>query len=160
MWTKITKVIEGANKAPEIPVIDANELGYTKKEVKNDRGELVVDLVSDLSNYFCQVITVENLTCVSIKIKNKGADNQYYTATFKNDQGLLFDLFFSNHMITQWNVEEVLQVGKKYAITAGVGYHAYSNGYYQLSIGDGPRFNKGELNPQDSMRVNDIREMK
>lgn len=158
--SKFTHVIEGANEEPVIPVIDANDLGYTKKEVKDDKGNIIVDNVSDLSNYFCQVVTVENLTCVNVKVKNQGADNQYYTATMKNDKGVLFDVYFGNHLITNWKVNEVLQPGKKYSITAGVGYHAYSNGYYQLSLGDGPRYSKGVLNPLDIIRVNDIKEMK
>jgi hypothetical protein len=104
-------------------------------------------------------VTVENLICESVKLKGTGED-QYYTAVMKNKNGVKFDVYFSNNLISKWKATEVLEVGKTYSITGGVAYYSYANGYYQISVGDSPRYNDGVLNPADILRVEDVKEMK
>ena len=77
-----------------------------------------------------------------------------------NQAGVKFDVYFSNSLITKWKADEVLKVGSVYTITGGIAYYQYANGYYQISVGDAPRYNKGELNKLDTLRVNDIIELK
>ena len=77
-----------------------------------------------------------------------------------NAQGVEFDVYFSNNLITKWDVNEVLQVGKTYAITGGIAYYQYANGYYQIVVGDAPRYNGGVINELDILRANDIIEIK
>ena len=76
-----------------------------------------------------------------------------------NNKGEKFDIYFNKNLITHWNVEEVLQVGRMYSITGGVAYYAYANGYYQIAVGDAPRYNNGVLNKLDLLRVDDIKEI-
>jgi len=116
-------------------------------------------MVSDLADYFCKVITLTNLKCIDVKLKGTG-DDQYYTAVMTNQNGVKFDVYFSNNLITRWNATEVLKVGSVYSITGGIAYYQYANGYYQISVGDAPRFNNGVLNELDTLRVNDIIELK
>ena len=40
------------------------------------------------------------------------------------------------------------------------GAYGQANGYYQISVGDAPRYNNGVLNELDALRVNDIKEIK
>lgn len=157
--SKTTTAKEEDNKAPEIITIDANELGYSMREVKDDQGNIITAMVSDLADYFCKVVTISNLKCESVKIKGTG-DDQYYTAVMTNQAGVKFDVYFSNNLITKWKADEVLKVGSVYTITGGIAYYQYANGYYQISVGDAPRYNKGELNKLDTLRVNDIIELK
>ena len=157
--SKYSSAIKELSAKPEITVLDANELGYSLKEVKDDQGNMITDQVSDLSNYMCQVVTVENLICESVKLKGTGED-QYYTAVMRNKNGVKFDVYFSNNLISKWKATEVLEVGKTYSITGGVAYYSYANGYYQISVGDSPRYNDGVLNPADILRVEDVKEMK
>ena len=147
------------NEVPEIPVLDANTLGWSLRDVKNEQGEVIKAQVSDLADYFCQVVTVENLVCKSVKLKGTGED-EYYTAVMTNAQGVEFDVYFSNNLITKWDVNEVLQVGKTYTITGGIAYYQYANGYYQIVVGDAPRYNGGVMNELDILRANDIIEIK
>jgi hypothetical protein len=77
-----------------------------------------------------------------------------------NNKGDKFDVYFSNNLITKWNAQEVLQEGKTYSITGGIAYYQYANGYYQIVVGDAPRYNNGVLNKLDTLRVNDIVEIK
>lgn len=158
--SKTTTAKEEDNEIPEIKIIDANDLKTEKGYIKNELGELVEANVSGLSEYFCQVITVTNLTCKSVKLKGEG-DSQYYTAVMTNDSGVTFNVYFSNNLISKWNAYEVLQVGKKYSITGGIAYSNYAsdNGYYQIVVGDAPRYNLGVLEELDIQRVNDIKEM-
>lgn len=156
--SKTTTADPADNVAPEIPVLDANELHYSLQEVKNDEGNMIQDQVNGLAPYFCKVVTVENLICESVKLKGTGTD-QYYTAVMTNSSGEKFDIYFNKSLITKWNVDEVLQVGRKYAITGGVAYYSYANGYYQIAVGDAPRYSGGVLNELDILRVNDIREI-
>jgi hypothetical protein len=116
-------------------------------------------MVSDLADYFCKVVTINNLKCESVKVKGTGED-QYYTAVMTNQAGVKFDVYFSNSLITKWNATEVLKVGSVYNITGGIAYYQYANGYYQITVGDAPRYNNGKLNELDSLRVNDIIELK
>ena len=143
----------------ELTVLDANELGYSLREVKDDQGNLVNTMVSDLADYFCKVVTITNLKCESVKVKGTG-DDQYYTAVMTNENGVQFDVYFSNSLITKWKVTQVLKVGSVYSITGGIAYYQYANGYYQISVGDAPRYNNGTLNKLDTLRVNDIIELK
>ncbi len=163
--TQLTGVSKTSTAKPEnrvepvIPVLDANELGYSLRDVKDDQGNPIKDMVSDLADYFCKVVTVENLKCESVKLKGTG-DDEYYTAVMSNSKGDKFDVYFSNNLITKWNVAEVLKVGSYYSITGGVAYYQYANGYYQISVGDGPRYDGGVLNAKDTLRVDDVKEMK
>lgn len=157
--SKTTTAKKEDNKAPEITVIDANDIKYETGTVKDDQGELITAQVSGLSKYFCQVITVTNLTCRKVALKGE-KDSEYYTATMVNDAGVIFDVYFSNNLITKWNAFDVLEVGKKYQITGGIAYYSYANGYYQIVVGDAPRYNNGVLNELDALRVNDVKEMK
>ena len=157
--SKTTTAKEEDNAAPEIMTLDANNLGYSLREVKDDQGNLVNTMVSDLAEYFCKVVTITNLKCESVKVKGTG-DDQYYTAVMTNAAGVKFDVYFSNNLITKWNVNEVLKVGSTYSITGGIAYYQYANGYYQISVGDAPRYNNGQLNKLDTLRVNDIVELK
>lgn len=157
--SKTTTAKPENNVAPEIPVIDANTLGYSLREVKDDQGNLIKTMVSDLADYFCKVVTIKNLKCESVKVKGTGED-QYYTAVMTNQDGVKFDVYFSNSLITKWNATEVLKVGSVYDITGGIAYYQYANGYYQISVGDAPRYNNGVLNKLDTLRVNDIIELK
>ena len=157
--SKTTTAKEEDNVAPEIITIDANDLGYSLREVKDDQGNLVNAMVSDLADYFCKVVTITNLKCESVKVKGTG-DDQYYTAVMTNQAGVKFDVYFSNNLITKWKVEEVLKVGSVYSITGGIAYYQYANGYYQISVGDAPRYNNGTINKLDTLRVNDIVEIK
>lgn len=156
--SKTSNPIKEQYALPEIPVLDANDLGYSLQEVKDEQGNYIETMASDLGNYFCKVVTVENLKCQSVKLKGSGED-QYYTATMTNDAGTQFDVFFNKSLITTWNVTEMLQVGKYYSITGGVAYYQYANGYFQLSVGDAPRYANGELYAEDEVRINDIVEM-
>lgn len=157
--SKTTTAKPENNVTPEIPVIDANTLGYSLREVKDDQGKLITTMVSDLADYFCKVVTVTNLKCESVKIKGTG-DDQYYTAVMTNQAGVKFDVYFSNSLITKWNATEVLKVGSVYSITGGIAHYSYANGYYQISVGDAPRYNNGILNKLDTLRINDVIELK
>lgn len=157
--SKTTTAKPENNVAPEIQVLDANDLGYSLREVKDDQGNLINTMVSDLADYFCKVVTINNLKCESVKVKGTGED-QYYTAVMTNQAGVKFDVYFSNSLITKWNATEVLKVGSVYNITGGIAYYQYANGYYQITVGDAPRYNNGKLNELDSLRVNDIIELK
>ena len=156
--SKTTTADPANNEKPEIPVLDANELHYNLQDVKNDQGNVVKDSVNGLAPYICKVVTVTNLKCESVKVKGTGTD-QYYTAVMTNNKGEKFDIYFNKNLITHWNVEEVLQVGRMYSITGGVAYYAYANGYYQIAVGDAPRYNNGVLNKLDLLRVDDIKEI-
>ena len=156
--SKYTTAKPEDNVTPTIKVVDANEMGYSLREVTDAQGNVIEAQTSDLADYFCQVITVNNLKCESVKLKGTGED-QYYTAVMTNSKGVKFDVYFSNNLITKWNVDEVLQVGKTYSITGGIAYYAYANGYYQIVVGDAPRYNNGVLDAQDTLRVNDIVEI-
>lgn len=145
-------------QSPEIPVIDANELSYSLQTVKDNEGQYIQAMASDLGKYFCKVITVTNLKCVSIKEKESSGET-YYVAVMENDQHVQFDVYFSNNLITKWKPNEVLEVGKYYQVTGGVAYYQYANGYYQLSVGDAPRYSNGVMNQLDVERVNDIIEI-
>lgn len=146
------------NVVPEIMVLDADELGYSIRDVKDEQGNVIKDSVSDLADYFCKVVTVENLKCESVKIKGTGED-QYYTAVMTNKNGDKFDVYFSNNLITKWNATEILKVGSYYSITGGIAYYQYANGYYQITVGDAPRYDGGVLNNLDVLRVDDIKEI-
>lgn len=145
---------------PVIPVIDANELVYSKQTITDKEGNAQEAMVSDLYKYFCQVVTVENLICVSVREKTDSNGDVYYTAYMKNSQGVKFDVYFNKSLITSWKINEILVPGKVYSITGGIAYYEYANGLYQISVGDAPRYNKGVLNENDVLRVNDIKEMK
>ena len=95
-----------------------------------------------------------------MKEKTTASGETYYSAVMTNSKGDKFDVYFGNSTITTWNVFEVLQVGKTYSITGGIAYYQYANGYYQISVGDAPRYNNGVLNELDALRVNDIKEIK
>ena len=157
--SKTTTAKPEDNVVPEIQVIDANDLGYTVRDIRDEQGNIVQKETSDLANYFCEVVTINNLKCESVKLKGTGED-QYYTAVMTNNKGDKFDVYFSNNLITKWNAQEVLQVGKTYSITGGIAYYQYANGYYQIVVGDAPRYNNGVLNKLDTLRVNDIVEIK
>ena len=117
--SKYTTAKEEDNVVPTIQVIDANDLGYSMREVKDEQGNMTQQSTSDLADYFCQVVTINNLKCESVKLKGTGED-QYYTAVMTNNKGDKFDVYFSNNLITKWNAQEVLQVGKTYSITGGM----------------------------------------
>ena len=157
--SKYTTAKEEDNVVPTIQVIDANDLGYSMREVKDEQGNMTQQSTSDLADYFCQVVTINNLKCESVKLKGSGED-EYYTAVMTNSKGDKFDVYFSNNLITKWKVDEVLQVGKTYSITGGIAYYQYANGYYQIVVGDAPRYNNGTLHNEDALRVNDIVEIK
>ena len=129
------------------------------REVKDEQGNMTQQSTSDLADYFCQVVTINNLKCESVKLKGSGED-EYYTAVMTNSKGDKFDVYFSNNLITKWKVDEVLQVGKTYSITGGIAYYQYANGYYQIVVGDAPRYNNGTLHNEDALRVNDVVEIK
>ena len=108
-----------------------------------------------------KVVTVNNLRCVSApKQKTSNDGTIYYTVVMQNKNGVQFDVYFSNDLITPWDVERAVEVGKTYSITGGIAYYQYANGYYQITVGDAPRFNNGTLNKLDTLRVNDIIELK
>ncbi len=153
-----TELIPDMNQAPEIPVLDANELSYSLREVKDAQGNIIETQVSDLADYYCKVVTVENLICKEIKLKGTGGD-EYYTVKMTNNKGDIFDLYFNSDLICDWDVEEIFKVGKKYSITGGIAYYMYANGYYQIAVGDGPRYENGQLDSRDELRLNDIKEM-
>ena len=157
--SKYTTAKEEDNVVPTIQVIDANDLGYSMREVKDEQGNMTQQSTSDLADYFCQVVTINNLKCESVKLKGSGED-EYYTAVMTNSKGDKFDVYFSNNLITKWKVDEVLQVGKTYSITGGIAYYQYANGYYQIVVGDAPRYNNGTLHNEDALRVNDVVEIK
>lgn len=157
--SKTTYAKDEDRKSPEIPVIDANELGYSLQTVKDNEGNQVQAMASDLGKYFCKVITVTNLKCMSIKEKQTSGGDKYYVAVMENENHVQFDVYFGNDLITKWKLEEVLEVGKYYQVTGGVAYYQYANGYYQLSVGDAPRYSNGVLNQLDIERVNDIKEI-
>ena len=158
--SKTTTAKPEDNVAPVIPVLDANELGYSMRDVTDKTGNVVQAMASDLADYMCQVVTVNNLKCESVKEKTTASGDTYYSAVMTNSKGDKFDVYFGNSTITAWNVFEVLQVGKTYSITGGIAYYQFANGYYQISVGDAPRYNNGVLNQDDILRVNDIVEMK
>ena len=54
----------------------------------------------------------------------------------------------------------LMEMRKLYEGTGGIAYYMYANGYYQIAVGDAPRYSNGELHPEDTIRVNDIKEMK
>lgn len=155
-----TQLVDGMSAEPVIPVIDANQLGYSIRDVKDKEGNVIQAKTSDLANYVCQVVTVENLILRSTDDIRLSSDKSYYTVKMYNSKGDVFDVYFGNGLISKWKVEEVLQPGKKYAITGGIAYYMYANGYYQIAVGDAPRYSNGELHPEDTIRVNDIKEMK
>ena len=158
--SKTTTAKPEDNAAPEIKVLDANELGYSMREVVDAQGNTVQVNASDLADYMCQVVTVTNLKCESVKEKTTASGDTYYCAVMTNNKGDKFDVYFGNSTITTWKVFDVLQVGKTYSITGGIAYYQYANGYYQISVGDAPRYNNGVLNELDALRVNDIVEIK
>lgn len=144
---------------PEITVVDANELKYSMQTITDKEGNEKTTMVSDLYNYFCQVVTVQNLTCVSVKEKTDSSGDTYYTAVMQNASGVKFDVYFNKSLITVWKVKELLVPGKTYNITGGIAYYEYANGLYQISVGDAPRYNKGVINSADVVRLNDIQEV-
>lgn len=158
--SRATTAKEEDNEQPEIEVLDANELGYSLQTVKDEQGEEVEALASDLGNYYCKVVTITNLKCVSIKTKTSSGGDVYYVVVMENNQGNKFDVYFSNSIITTWKIEEVFTVGNYYSITGGIAYYQYANGYYQISVGDAPRYNNGVLNENDILRVDDVKEIK
>lgn len=135
-----SKVIE--NVSPEILSLDANDLNGG----------------SDLEPYYGRVVQVNNLKCHKIE-KRTSNNDEYYVVEFVNEDGDLFDVYFSNHLIIKHQVEKIFTVGKIYNITGGIAYYEYANGQYQISVGDAPRYSKGELEPDDLPRVNDIIEV-
>ena len=145
---------------PEITVVDANNLKYSLQTITDKEGNQKQTMVSDLYNYFGQVITVQNLKCIDIKEKKDSSGDTYYTAHMENASGVKFDVYFNKSLITAWKVGTVLEPGKTYNITGGIAYYEYANGLYQISVGDGPRYNKGVLNKHDVTRINDIVEVK
>ena len=144
---------------PEIKVLDANQLGYTVRPVKDKEGNIIQASTSDLADYVCQVVTVENLYLRSTDDIRLSNDGEYYTVKMYNSKGDVFDVFFGNSLISKWKVEEIFKPGKRYSITGGIAYYMYANGYYQIAVGDAPRYSNGELHPEDVIRVNDIKEM-
>lgn len=145
---------------PEITVVDANNLKYSLQTITDKEGNQKQTMVSDLYNYFGQVITVQNLKCIDVKEKKDSSGDTYYTAYMENASGVKFDVYFNKSLITAWKVGTVLEPGKTYNITGGIAYYEYANGLYQISVGDGPRYNKGVLNEHDVTRINDIVEVK
>lgn len=132
------------NEIPKLLRLNANEL---------DGGK-------DLVLYYGQVVTVENLKCISIYTREtENSKETYYIAKFINDNSDKFDVYFGNSLISKHNVEEILTVGKVYNITGGIAYFESASGSYQISVGDAPRYSKGELDERDLPRLNDIVEV-
>ena len=157
--SKAGAVQEELSGTPEIAVVDANELKYSKQTITDKEGNETEAMVSDLYNYFCQVVTVKNLKCTKVTKKTDSSNETYYTAVMTNDSGVKFDVYFNKSLITAWKMETVLEVGKTYNVTGGIAYYEYANGLYQISVGDGPRYNKGVINENDTVRLNDIVEV-
>jgi micrococcal nuclease len=139
---KPSRVIE--NVEPEIEVLDVNALVG---------GE-------DLKSYSGKVVQLNNLKVDAIKEKVTGSGDKYFVVEAKNEDGRIFDIYFGNSLITNYNVGEKLVVGKTYNIIGGVAFYEFANGEYQLSVGDAPRYSNGIVYPEDLFRVNDIVEVK
>jgi len=138
---KPSKVIE--NIAPEIISLDADSL---------DGGK-------DLEPYYGRVVQVKNLKCVKIEKRTTTGGDDYHVVEFVNSDNELFDVYFGNSLIIKHQVENIFTIGKLYNITGGIAYYEYANGEYQISVGDAPRYTKGEINPDDLPRLNDVVEV-
>jgi hypothetical protein len=139
---KPSRVIE--NVEPEIEKMDANTLEGGK----------------DLEAYYGRVVQLDNLKVIAVKEKTTGSGDKYFVAEAENENGKIFDIYFGNSLIANYNVSEVLVVGKTYNIIGGVAYYEFANGEYQLSVGDAPRYVNEVLDPDDLFRINDIVEVK
>lgn len=158
--SKTSSAIANLKGEPEILQLDADELSYSQRTVKDNEGNEITANASDLADYMGKVVTVNNLRCVSApKQKTSNDGTTYYTVVMQNKNGVQFDVYFSNDLITPWDVERAVEVGKTYSITGGIAYYQYANGYYQISVGDAPRYNNGVLDNKDILRVNDVLEM-
>ena len=111
---------------------------------------------ASLRQYYGRVIKVNNLEVSAVKKKQTASGDDYYVVEAKNSRGEKIDIYFGNGLIQDYDVESIFTVGKKYNIIAGVAYYEFANGFYQLSVGDGPRYNLGVLVPEDEVRLYDI----
>lgn len=111
---------------------------------------------ASLEPYYGRVIKVEGLEVTSVKKKTTASGDDYYVVEGMNSHGDIFDIYFGNGLISDYNVPEIFMIGAKYDIIAGVAYYEFANGFYQLAVGDGPRYNKGVLVADDEVRVGDI----
>ncbi len=141
---------------PILETIDANDIEYELLSIKDLNDEYVTVPVSQLAYCCGQVVTVQNLKCINIYDKSTDTTN-YYTVTFENENGVKIDAYFNNSTtITDWQVYKILTIGSYYNVTGGISFYQYANGYYQIVMGDAPRYSGGILNDKDIFRANEI----
>ena len=58
---------------------------------------------------------------------------------------------FENRFLKKW---------KKFSKWGRTKTGIFANGYYQIVVGDAPRYNNGTLHNEDALRVNDVVEIK
>lgn len=146
--TDITKISSVKNnETPEIPEIDAN----------------LLDGGASLEQYYGQVIQLKNLVVSRVQTKTTANNETYYVVEAKNKDNKVFDIYFSNSLITPHKVPEIFKVGEVYDIIGGVAKVSFSDDVddyqYQLSVGDAPRYNNGVLDENDVLRINDIKKI-
>lgn len=109
-----------------------------------------------LKDYYGKVIKVNDLIVSAVKKKQAASGDEYFVVECKNSRGEKIDVYFGNGLIQDYDVNNIFIVGGTYNIIAGVAYYEFANGFYQLSMGDGPRYNLGVLVPEDEVRLYDI----